>query len=75
MENNQLSTLLRDETIELLKNRPNSLSIKAISKRIGKTPQWINALIRGDVIDPGVCTIETLNAFLKEQIKKAVKNV
>lgn len=71
----QLITTLRDETRQLLLNRPVHLEYKTIGKKIGKSTRWLTMLSAGELTDPGVCTIETLNAFLKQEIKKAAKNV
>ena len=71
----QLLTTLRDETRDLLLNRPVHLEYKTIGKKIGKSTRWLVMFSTGKVNDPGVCTIETLNAFLKQEIKKAAKNV
>lgn len=68
-------TVFRDETRSLLVKRPNDLSIRKIAEEIGKTPQWVNKFARGKEPNPGVVTIETLNAFLKQEIKKVSKNV
>ena len=68
-------TTFRDETRELLIKRPNHLSSKYVAEKIGKTPQWVNRFARGDELNPGIIVIETLNAFLKQEIKKVSKNV
>lgn len=59
-------TTLRDETRELLLNRPASLSVGEIAEAIGVSKSWLNAFARGGIDNPGVVTIETLNAFLKK---------
>lgn len=58
-------TTLRDETRLLLICRDPSLSIAAIAKAVDVSPQWLNLFQRGGVLNPGVVTIETLNAYLK----------
>ena len=68
-------TTLRDETIQLLNVRPVNLTTRIIAKEINTTPRWVNLFIKGEIRNPGVVTIETLNAFLKQEIKKAAKNV
>jgi hypothetical protein len=68
-------TTFRDETRQLLISRPFNLTIKMIAKEIKRTPQWVNKFARGKEPNPGVVTIETLNAFLKQEIKKVNKNV
>lgn len=66
-------TSLRDATRELLINRPASISPAEVAKAIGVSTSWVNSFARGDISNPGVVTIETLNAFLKNlNNKKAV---
>lgn len=65
-------TSLRDETRALLLNRPASVTVGEIAEAIGISKSWLNAFGRGDIQNPGVVTIETLNAFLKK-ISKAKK--
>lgn len=60
-----LITTLRDETRMLLICRDPSLSMVVIGKDVGVTPQWLNLFARGGIPNPGVVTIETLNAYLK----------
>lgn len=64
-------TTLRDETRELLLNRPASLSVGDIADAIKVSKSWLNAFARGDIPNPGVVTVETLNAYLKKCAKKA----
>lgn len=66
-------TTLRDETRELLLNRPATMTVAVIAEALGISKAWINAFARGDIANPGVVTIETLNAFLKKATKKAAK--
>jgi transcriptional regulator with XRE-family HTH domain len=68
-------TTLRDETRELLRNRPLTVTTKDVAKFLGVSCQWVNQFARGLIPNPGVNTIETLNAFLKQEIKKVNKNV
>lgn len=58
-------TELRDETRALLLNRPVWLSTNKIAAELGISTAWINAFARGEIENPGVVTIETLNHFLK----------
>lgn len=64
-------TKLRDETRELLLNRPASLAVGTIADEIGVSKSWLNSFARGEIGNPGVVTIETLNAYLKKFAKKA----
>ena len=66
-------TTLRDETRHLLLNRPVWLSTKKIAQLINVSPSWLNSFARGEIENPGVVTIETLNFHLKDQLKKAAK--
>lgn len=65
----QLITTLRDETRLLLICRDPSLTIAEIAKAIDSSPQWLNQFARGSIPNPGVNTVETLNAFLKSKGK------
>lgn len=62
-------TTLRDETRELLLSRPATLTVAAIAETLGVSKAWVNAFARGEIANPGVVTIETLNAFLKKTSK------
>jgi hypothetical protein len=64
-------TTLRDETRELLLNRPASLAVSTIAEAIDVSTSWLNAFARGKIENPGVVTIETLNTYLKKHAKKA----
>lgn len=63
-------TALRDETRELLKNRPASLETKTIAADLGVSVGWLNQFARGTIENPGVVTICALNAYLKNYTKK-----
>jgi predicted transcriptional regulator len=64
-------TTFRDITRQMLKNRPLSVSTAEIAKEINVSPAWVNAFAKGKIPNPGVNTVETLNAFLKKINKKA----
>lgn len=66
-------TTLRDETRELLLNRPQTLKTSTIADDLRVSVAWLNAFARGNIENPGVVTIETLNAYLKKATKKATK--
>ena len=57
-------TSLRDSTRKLLINRSRSLSTKYIASEIGVTPAWVNKFAAGEIENPSVVTIETLNKLL-----------
>ena len=63
-------TTLRDSTRQLLVDRPQSLSTAKIAEDIGVSAAWLNSFARGEIRNPGVNTIETLNAYLKNIAKK-----
>ena len=63
-------TALRDETRELLKNRPATLEMKTIAANLGVSVGWLNQFTRGKIENPGVVTICALNAYLKNLTKK-----
>ena len=60
------STLWRDDTIRLLRDRPASLTTDMIADHIGVTRSWLNLLVAGKIQNPGVVYIESLNKFLTE---------
>lgn len=68
-------TTLRDETIELLRARPAHITSKKIAELLGVNRKWLNLLVSGKIDDPGVNKIQTLNSYLKSEIKKASINV
>lgn len=59
----------RDETRDLLNDRPASLSISAIAEATGVSEAWLNMFRRGEINNPGVVTVETINVFLKNYKK------
>ena len=63
-------TALRDETRELLKNRPATLEMKTIAADLSVSVGWLNQFARGKIENPGVVTICALNAYLKNLAKK-----
>lgn len=68
-------TTLRDETIELLRARPAHITSKKIAELLGVNRKWLNLLVSGKIDDPGVNKIQTLNSYLKSEIKKVSINV
>ena len=63
-------TALRDETRELLKNRPATLQMKTIAADLSVSVGWLNQFARGKIENPGVLQICALNAYLKNLTKK-----
>lgn len=56
---------LKEETLELLQNRPASLKIAKISKDLKISVAWLNLFNRGAIENPGILTIEKLNRYIK----------
>lgn len=63
------STKLRDDTRDLLSNRPATLSIATIAEKTGIPESWLNTFRRGEIENPGVVTICKLNEFLTKHAK------
>lgn len=66
-----LSTKLRDETRDLLCNRPASLSIGQIARDLEIAESWLNTFRRGEIENPGVVTICKLKEYLTNYNKNA----
>ena len=65
-----VKTHLREDTIKLFNERSRHLSADKIAEAIGVSVSWLNAFGRRSIANPGVITIETLNAYLKENDNK-----
>lgn len=63
------STKLRDETRELLVNRPAVLAISKIAEETEISESWLNTFARGAIENPGVVTICKLNEYLTNYAK------
>jgi len=63
-------TSWRDTTRNLLNKRPASLKIEQIAKDLGVSSAWLRMFARGEIDNPGVNTIQSLNAYLKNYKKK-----
>lgn len=61
-------TSLRDRTVEMLRNRPSSLTYEQIEKDTSIPVTWLKVLARGVIEEPGVNKIETLNVYLTNVI-------
>lgn len=59
-------TGIRDNTLKMLHNRPASLSFGKIAEATGLTVGWLKAFSRGQIENPGVNTVEALQAYLSE---------
>lgn len=66
----QKITTLRDETRNLLLNRPSTLDFESIARQLGVSKSWLQKFANNEIKNPGVVTIQTLNQFLKTQIKR-----
>lgn len=60
---------LRNETRELLITRPLTLTMSKISEETGISKSWLATFSRGDIENPGVVTIQILNAYLKRNAR------
>lgn len=60
----------RDEARRLLNNRPITLKLSTIAVEVGVSTSWLGMFGRGEIHNPGVVTIETLIAYLKNYNKK-----
>lgn len=56
---------LCDQTIRLLKE--SGTPRRVIAEKTGLGFGWLNALVLGEIADPGVRKIERLHAYLTEQ--------
>jgi len=65
----QLITGWRDETRQLLLNRPRNLEYKTIADETGLSVAWIRAFAVGQSDNPGVVFVETLYVYLKAKVK------
>ncbi len=57
-------------TLELLNDRPASLTIDKIAEDLGFSAAWLRMVARGKIEDPGVLKIQSLNRYLKNYKKK-----
>ena len=63
-QSSKFKSKLRDKTLILLQNRPNTLTINAISDATGLDKSWLAQFSRGTIKGPDVCRIETLYEYL-----------
>ena len=60
---------LLEQTNRLLNNRPHWLTLKQISKATDLNYGWLKAFARGEINEPSVNKVQTLNDHLLKQIK------
>lgn len=65
-----ITTELRDKTIEMLRNRPATLTYEQIEQQTTIPAGWLKALARGVIEDPGVNRVQTLNSYLQSVFAK-----
>lgn len=66
----QQATGWRDQTRQLLNDRPRTLDYDRIASDTGLTAAWLKAFARGQAENPGVVSVETLFVYLTD-LKKA----
>ena len=60
------STSLLDKTLQLVRNRPRTMTYDHIASETGLKKAWLEAFAAGRIPDPGVRKVETLFAFLSK---------
>jgi hypothetical protein len=68
MNNPDFKSDLLNKTLNLLKNRPSTITYKKITANTDIPTEWIKQLATNRIDDPGVKRIETLFNFLKSVI-------
>ena len=68
--NPKLDTIEKERVIARLRNRPVWLEMKEVAEETGIGIEWLWALIKGKIADPGVCRVTTINQFLDSRIPK-----
>ena len=58
-------TTLRDSTLELLKNRPISITLDEIADNCLVSKEWLKKFTNGRIKGGGVIAVETVYTFLK----------
>lgn len=51
---------LLETTIQLMKNRPASLTLQELAKDVGATPDYLSKVMNGVIPNPSVNTIEKI---------------
>ena len=63
------SSILANATLDLLKNRPRTITFKIISEETGLSDGWLREFVSGRKKELGVVKVERLYTFLsKKQI-------
>lgn len=65
-----MPTLLLDDTITLLKQRPAYLELKQIASDLNIPISWLSQFNRGLIDDPGVKRIQALHDYLANKQKE-----
>lgn len=55
-----------DRTLQLVRERPRTLTYEQIANDTGLKVSWLEALASGRIPDPGVRKVETLYAYLNK---------
>lgn len=61
-------SLLLNETLKLLRDRPRHLTYLIIANSTGISVRWLTSLICGDIKDPGINRIAVLHDYLSRNI-------
>lgn len=62
---------LLDRTLELIKGRPDDLSLPELAKGAGVKYDWLTALLYGRIKHPSVVRIQRVHDFLSERRERA----
>jgi hypothetical protein len=68
-EAGMITTVLRDSTIKLLKNRPVWMTLDLISMETTIPVGWLKSLSQDKIENPSVNRIETLKNYLENKVK------
>ena len=66
MQTATASTSLLEQTLQLVRNRPRSMTYDHIAAETGLKKTWLEAFAAGRIPDPGVRKVEALHAFLSK---------
>ena len=56
---------LHTETLELIKNRPEHVSLRSIAEATGLGEHWVRSFAYERASNPGVNSVEKLNEYLR----------
>lgn len=65
-----LRTTLRDETRALYNARPKHITPTFVAAEIKASTQWLRLFAAGEIDNPGVNTVESLNHLLKKVMNR-----